>query len=134
MSKDDGGDVRQIVALSRLPHSRNGNPRWLIHWLGGSSSITQTDAAIGYAIGNPGLQVGDWVTVTVTRAGRVTHLESAPVPSVPGSERADVAAAVAVERERIAAWAEASLTHGAGIAHMIRSGEHWEGGPGDDQS
>lgn len=65
--------VATIESLTRLSNSRNGNPRYRIHFVGGTTAVTQADSSIVYAIGNPEYR-GVPVRVEATPAGRVWNV------------------------------------------------------------
>lgn len=64
-----------IVASDRLNNSRNGNPRYRIAFGDGEMRTSQSDAAWCYGFGNPGLRNGDTVTLTLSKAGYIEHME-----------------------------------------------------------
>ena len=66
--------VRTIASIERLPLSRMGNPRFHVMFTDGSGAMTQSDASIGYEIGNAGMREGCTVTVQFSRAGRITNM------------------------------------------------------------
>lgn len=66
--------VKTILTLERLRNSGNGNPRYRVTFTDGESAVTQTDASIGYGIGNPEFKDVP-VRFTVSKAGRITHAE-----------------------------------------------------------
>lgn len=69
-----------ITGIERLRNSVNGNPRFeiSIDW---ERYITSSDHAFCYEVGNPGVRVGDVVSFTLSRAGRLTGLRAAGVAS-----------------------------------------------------
>lgn len=73
-----------IEAITRLPNSTNGNPRFRLAVAREDDDgvlemfTTQSDASYGYEIGNPGHRVGDRVTFTLTKAGRISYGKAAP--------------------------------------------------------
>jgi len=67
----------RIVASERLKNTTNGNPRFRIAFDDGVIRTSQSDAAWTYALGNPGMRNGDKVTLTLTRAGYISHMEPA---------------------------------------------------------
>ena len=70
-----------IEKIVRLESSVNGNPRYDISWKGGGdASITSSDCAFAYSIGNPGYRVGDTVEVEFTRAGRIADMTEPESP------------------------------------------------------
>lgn len=56
-----------IVHTERMASSRNGNPRFMIHFESGLALPTQPDASIAYGIENPEYHEGP---VEVTKNGR----------------------------------------------------------------
>jgi len=74
----------QIRTIERLKNSRNGNPRFEIilddrlSWA--AVLKTASDHSFAYEIENPGFRVGDWVTISTTRAGRIDSMEKAQAP------------------------------------------------------
>jgi len=64
----------KIVTLERLNLSRYGNPRFRVTFDDDTVAQTQSDASINYAIENRTYRDVP-LTVTFTRAGRITHLE-----------------------------------------------------------
>jgi hypothetical protein len=73
--------INTIESLERLNNSVNGNPRYRVHFVDGTSMLTQSDASIGYAIGNPEYQDVP-LEVIATKAGRIYDLK----PVVTGDE------------------------------------------------
>lgn len=67
--------TRTVAHTQRLKPSVNGNPRFRFYFTDGPPAVSQSDAAFCYAVGNPGMRVGDTVNVTLTRAGRISHME-----------------------------------------------------------
>lgn len=72
--------VATIARLERAGCSRNGNPRYVIHWTNGMSSTTQTDAGISYGITNPEYRDVP-LLVDMTPTGKVWGLT--PVSTLP---------------------------------------------------
>lgn len=70
-------EVRTIAHLRRLKSSVNGNPRYMIEFEDGLAAVTMSDAGFCYAIGNEGMRVGSRVSVELTYAGRIRHMEAA---------------------------------------------------------
>jgi hypothetical protein len=70
----DGYTYHTIASIERLNLSSNGNPRFRFQFGDGSSALSQSDAAFGYEVGNPGFRAGDRVGVKFSRAGRVEHM------------------------------------------------------------
>ena len=68
-------DIRRIQAIYRLNNSASGNPRYAIAFSDGESYISMSDASFCYAVGNPGMRVGDVVSVEFTRAGRIRYMK-----------------------------------------------------------
>lgn len=66
--------VVRIVAMERLSSSVNGNPRFRFAFDDGTIRVSMSDASYCYAVGNPGMRVGDLVALELTRAGRVSHM------------------------------------------------------------
>jgi hypothetical protein len=66
--------IKQIERVKRLNSSVNGNPRFRFTFTDGEVADSQSDAAFGYAVGNPGMREGDTVVVEHTRAGRISHM------------------------------------------------------------
>ncbi len=106
-----------IQGISRRNNSYYGNPAHELAFTDGTSARTMANAGISYAIGNPGLRVGDLVKVTYTRAGRISNLEPASSPSADWSRElvsrsltvgAEVSQAAAVSLERLAEILEES--------------------------
>lgn len=64
-----------ITKITRLVNSTNGNPRFAI-CIDGAPYTTGSDHSFNYEVGNPGLRVGDTVTYTLTRSGKISHLAS----------------------------------------------------------
>jgi hypothetical protein len=62
--------VAVIESLTRLQNSRNGNPRYRIHFQGGTTALTLTDTQLAYTIGHSE-NLGVPVLVKTTPAGRV---------------------------------------------------------------
>jgi hypothetical protein len=65
----------RIVRLTRLNNSVNGNPRWLVLLDDGTETETQSDAGIGGVIDNSEYRDVP-LTVTLSRAGRITHVKT----------------------------------------------------------
>jgi hypothetical protein len=66
--------IVRIESIIRLNSSVNGNPRFAFSFSNGEGYISMSDAAFCYAVGNPGMRVGDTVTIELTRAGRIRHM------------------------------------------------------------
>jgi hypothetical protein len=66
-----------IVASERLRNTTNGNPRFRITFGDGVIRTSQSDSAWTYTFGNPGMREGDKVTLTLSRTGRIEHMEPA---------------------------------------------------------
>ncbi len=69
-----------IRHITRLPNSRNGNPRFKIELEGGPGewdvmALTSSDHSFAYAVGNSDMREGSTVTVEFTRSGRISHME-----------------------------------------------------------
>lgn len=62
-----------ISRVTRMNNSANGNPSWVIHFEGGHTARTQTDAAVNHGLDNPE-NIGVPVKITVSRAGRVVYV------------------------------------------------------------
>jgi len=67
----------RIVSSERLQNSSNGNPRYRIVFDDKVTRTSQSDSAWVYAFGNEGLRNGDKVTITLSRAGRISQMEPA---------------------------------------------------------
>lgn len=63
-----------IDYLTRLNSSKYGNPRFLIHFVGGATAKTQPDAGISYSIDNRN-HIGVPVTIRATPSGLVYDVE-----------------------------------------------------------
>jgi hypothetical protein len=71
-----------IVSIKRLTSSQNGNPRWLLvldedpadPQVALFTVRTKVDASLGYAVGNPGFQVGCPGTATLELRGDLVYL------------------------------------------------------------
>jgi hypothetical protein len=59
-----------IEYTTRLPSSSNGNPRYLIHFVGGATAKTKVDADVSYGLPNKG-NIGVPVKVKATSRGLV---------------------------------------------------------------
>lgn len=70
----DNTYTAMIDRVTRLGTSVNGNPTYTVHFVGGHTARTQSDAAINYEIGNPE-NIGVPVKITTSRAGRVIYVE-----------------------------------------------------------
>jgi len=68
-----------IVGWKRLNNSVNGGPKFRVQFdnmAGGL--VSQSDAAWCHGFGvNEGLRTGDKVTITLTPAGRISHMKPA---------------------------------------------------------
>jgi hypothetical protein len=64
----------KITNTERLINSTNGNPRFRVMFDNGTIAVTETDAQLGYLIGNPGLGIGDTVWVSTSASGAITHM------------------------------------------------------------
>jgi hypothetical protein len=64
-----------IAGLKRLASSVNGNPRYRVTLVGGAVLDTQSDASVGYAIGNPEYRDVP-VVLTTTHAGRIVGIRT----------------------------------------------------------
>jgi hypothetical protein len=62
--------VKTIARVRALNASAAGNPRFKVTFTDGTSALTQTDAAVNYAIENSEYQ-GVPVEFTMTGAGRI---------------------------------------------------------------
>lgn len=65
-----------ITRLERMPHSRNGNPRYRLHFDDATSAPTQPDAMFAYGITNPEYRDRP-VRITLNGRGHVTYVEPA---------------------------------------------------------
>jgi len=65
--------VQTIDHAERLNNSVKGNPRWRLFYADGQTALTQSDASVGYEIGNPNI-TGVPVEIKATRAGRVRSI------------------------------------------------------------
>lgn len=68
--------VYHIAELKRLTNSVNGNPRYLITFVGGTKARTKPDAVFCYSITNPEFQ-GVPVEVDFTRSGLIEDIRVA---------------------------------------------------------
>lgn len=66
--------IKTIESLERLNNSVNGNPRYRVHFTDGTSALTQSDASLGYCIGNPEYRDVPLEVIT-TKAGRIYDLK-----------------------------------------------------------
>jgi hypothetical protein len=73
-SNGDTVVVKTIVRLERLNNSKDGNPRFKVHFDDGTSALTQTDAAVNYGLENPEYK-DVLVKFTMTSAGRIRYAE-----------------------------------------------------------
>lgn len=67
-------DIKKIESIERLNLSVNGNPRFRFTFSDGEVADSMSDAGFCYAVGNPGMRVGDTVGIEYTRAGRIRHM------------------------------------------------------------
>lgn len=68
----------QITQLDRLPNSYLGCPRWWVHLDNGDVLVTMSGASDSYGIGNA--EYRGKVDLTLTRAGRLSHIRAAVTP------------------------------------------------------
>lgn len=71
--------VKTALRAERLNNSRNGNPRYRLHFDDGTSALTQSDSSCAYEIGNHVI-VNAALELTLTRAGRVCGIRKAEQP------------------------------------------------------
>jgi len=69
--------IKTIQHSSRLRNSTNGNPRYRVTFTDGTVLDSQSDASWCYAFGNPGIRDGSTVEITLTRAGKISHMKPA---------------------------------------------------------
>lgn len=81
-----------ITSTERLGTSRNGNPSWRVHLDNEAVLRTQTDAAIGYEIGNSAITN---VPVDITVNGRNEIWNVEPISPAVQAQRAAMAAQLA---------------------------------------
>lgn len=67
-------DIKKIEHIERLNLSVYGNPRFRFTFSDGEVAQSMSDASFCYAVGNPGMRVGDTVGIEYTRAGRIRHM------------------------------------------------------------
>lgn len=72
-----------IEKLELLNASRDGNPRWKVTFTDGTVMHTQSNASVNYGIENTEHRNVP-LTVTTSRAGRITHIEPVALTIKPG--------------------------------------------------
>lgn len=73
--------IHLITGVDHAGSSGSNNPTYRMFFEGGASALTETDSQVGYAATNFRPRIGEPVrpvVVTLTRAGRITHVEWAP--------------------------------------------------------
>lgn len=78
MARGETTSIKTITRLERLSNSRNGNPRYRLHFDDATSALTQTDSACAYELQNIAC-IGVRMELTLTRAGRVCGAKRAEV-------------------------------------------------------
>jgi hypothetical protein len=81
-------EIKTISRISRINSSVNGNPRYEVGFDDATTAISSSDHGWCYTVGNPGMKVGDTVSVTYTKAGRIENMESAN--KTPASELREI--------------------------------------------
>ena len=65
-------ETKTILRIDRLRSSVNGNPAYDFSFTDGDRARSTSDAGWCYAVGNPGMRKGSTVSVSYTRAGRIS--------------------------------------------------------------
>jgi len=67
----------KIVESELLKNSASGAARYRITFDDGVTRTSSSDASWVWGFGNPGMRNGDKVTMTLTRAGYISHMSPA---------------------------------------------------------
>jgi hypothetical protein len=113
--------IKTVTRVERLDNSRNGTPRYHMHFEDGTDALTQSDSACAYEIQNQFVS-GETFELGLTRAGRVWSIRKvAPMNHGQALGYLESTVALFLTRQASRAELERALNHmrSAVELHMV---------------